>query len=91
MLDIDFSLYVKRLSQSPPTLVGALATALLVILQFVRMEAERGFFVADSFHVLPKLGQTRIDLVYPIKNYDINVHNTIFDFRIFNLFCYLWW
>lgn len=56
MLDIDFSLYVKRLSQSPPTLVGALATALLVILQFVRMEAERGFFVADSFHVLPKLG-----------------------------------
>lgn len=56
MLDIDFSLYVKRLSQSPPTLVGALATALLVILQFVRMEAERGVFVADSFHVLPKLG-----------------------------------
>lgn len=56
MLDIDFSLYVKRLSQSPPTLVGALATALLVILQFVQMEAERGFFVADSFHVLPKLG-----------------------------------
>lgn len=56
MLDIDFSLYVKRLSQSPPTLVGALATALLVILQFVRMEAERVFFVADSFHVLPKLG-----------------------------------
>lgn len=45
MLDIDFSLYVKRLSQSPPTLVGALATALLVILQFVRMEAERGFFL----------------------------------------------
>lgn len=56
MMDIDFSLYVKRLSQSPPTLVGALATALLVILQFVRMEAERGVFCSRLFSCSPKIG-----------------------------------